>query len=163
VSRTCYDSLVTTRTALLLSLPLLFAACESHEVSRSSTYGSPTGLSPAPTRVESTRGERIQEKRRKKDEGFFEGLFKDDKDKSSSKAPKRSGISIASPAGTHVNLSRNYTGQTTFQEKDGRKYRLRYEGGTLVGIESEVAEPTVPASAQRSEEPAADEPATNEE
>jgi hypothetical protein len=126
---------------LLALAPLLFcAACEE----KRATTDSYTGLRPAPTRVEPSRSELRRE--RKKDNPLDDvgedlgDLFDGGDDDSKSKRDKRTGISIASPAGNNVSLPANFTGQTNFQDADGRKYRLRYERGTLVSIEPQDAD-----------------------
>jgi hypothetical protein len=145
---------------LALAAFALLPACEEKRVNTNSAPGSYTGMRPAPTRVEPSRVEMRRE--RKKDNPLEEvgedlGDLFDGGDK---KSKKQTGLRIASPAGNSVNLPRNYTGHTNFQDADGRKYRLRYERGTLVGIEPQNFDtPKAPAEAPT---PAAESGGNNE-
>lgn len=143
-----YDIRVKPKTFFLLTLLALPLGCETREV----TNDSYTGLRPTPTRVEKTKSQRLREQQKKDDDGFL-GLF----GKSDKKPRTTTGVSIATPTGGQKVLPRNYTGETAFANEQGQKFKLRYDKGTLVGIEPEAG-PTAPPPAPRAEDPAPEPP-----
>ncbi|MCE9590201.1 MAG: hypothetical protein K8S99_06720 [Planctomycetes bacterium] len=141
----------------ILALPLLaiaLAGCVETKRTTRTSFGSPSPITPVATRFDKP------PERKQNDDWDLLAPFKAVGDGIGNLFPddKSDSVKVASPSGNTLNLPKNYTGQTSFTDSNGKSYRLQYKDGALSSVEpvqkppAEAPKPA-PAPAEPKPEP----------